>query len=370
MNHQADLAWKNADAVNATELFEKSFHLSSAIGDNVDAAYSLSRLGIVRMSVDRAPGGEMPVAVRMFRQAVSIYHMTGNTAEEGYVLSLLGDEAMQRTHFEEARAFYVKAMALSQAAGDKSRVAGRLLDLGIVDEWEGHGAEAIGYFQHSSLAYEELGQKDRAAIARIRLGKSLFRTGKIEGAESMLEASLATMRSFGRTNQIREATGDLTQVETLKNPVRAEALAREGIRLEQETRRKNACAPWYSQLAEIELALGKLPDAKEAIHEAFLPGEKSLSAELLPKMLLERGDVRMADKDYSGANSDFNRSLLMARKRGDRYIELGARLGLAELHVRERGLTAKPELDRLKRDANQFGYGLFAVKIDAFLAIR
>lgn len=367
LNHQADLAWKKDDTVNATELFEKSIHLSNAIGDNVDAAYSLSRLGTVRMSVERAPGGEMLMAVKMFRQAALIYHTIGNTAEEGYVLSLLGDEAMQRSQYEEARTFYVKAMVLSQAAGDKSRIAGRMLDLGIVDETEGHIRKAIAYFQQSSRAYDELGQRDRAAIARIRLGGTLFRAGKLEDAEPILEASLTAMRSFGRTNQVREVTGDLTKLETLRNPIRAEILAREGIRLEEETNRKNACAPWYSQLAEIELALGKLQNAKEAIREAFLPGEKLLSVELLPTMLAQRGDVRMADKDYVGANSDFSRSLLMSRKRGDKFIELGTRLGLAELQIREKGLAEKSDLDRLKRDADQLGYGVFDIKIDAFL---
>jgi tetratricopeptide (TPR) repeat protein len=370
LNHQADLAWKKDDTVNAAELFERSISLSNAIGDNVEEAYSLSRLGIVRMSVERATGGEMPMAVRMFRQATSIYHTIGNTAEEGYVISLLGDEAMQRSEYEEARAFYVKAMALSQAAKDKSRVAGRLLDLGIVDESEGHNTKSIEYFQQSSRAYEELGQKDRAAIARIRLGESLFRAGKIEDAESMLEASLATMRSFGRINQVREVLAGLTEVELLRNPAKAEVLNREGLRLEEKSPRRYYWAPRYAQLAEVELVLGKPSEAQEAIREAFLPGEKSLNVELLPNMLLDRGDVRMSDRNYPGASSDFRRSLLMARKRGDVYLELGARLGLAELHVRERGLTAKPELDRVKRDADQRGYGIFGIKIAAFLAFR
>jgi tetratricopeptide (TPR) repeat protein len=107
----------------------------------------------------------------------------------------MGDEAMQRSRYEEARASYLKAMVLSQAANDKSRVAGRLLDLGIVDSSEGHNPEAIQLFRQSSQAFEELGQKDRASIARIRLGVSLFRSGKVEEAERMLQDSLATMRS-------------------------------------------------------------------------------------------------------------------------------------------------------------------------------
>ena len=367
LNRQADLAWKKGDPTNARKLFEESITLSKATGDNTRLAYSLSRLGIVQMSVDRAPGGEMPEAVEMYRQAASIYHEIGNTAEEGYVLSLLGDEAMQRTKFEEARAFYLKAMALSQAANDKSRVAGRLLDLGIVAAAEGHNPEAIQLDRKSSQAYEDLGQKDRAAIARIRLGVSLFRSGKIQDAETMLQDSLAAMRSFGRLNQVREVLGDLTKVEILVNPAAAEALARENLELNQQLLPLDVCcSPSYALVGETLLAQGKLREANDLIRQAFAPSNV-LSVEWLPEILLTRGNIRANQKDYSGANADFERALQMARSRGDRYFELDARLGLAELHVCQRGAAAKSELDRVKNNADQLGYGIFAIKIDRFL---
>jgi len=368
LNRQADLAWKKGDATNATKLFDESIRLSKAIGDNAGLAYSLSRLGIVRMAIDRLPGGEMPGAVMMYRQAASIYHTIGNAAEEGYVLSLMGDEAMQRSQFEEAHAFYLKALALSQAANDKSRVAGRLLDLGIVAESEGHNPEAIQFFRQSSQAYEELGQRDRAAIARIRLGTSLFRSGMVQDAERMLQDSLATMRSFGRLNQVRELLGDLTKVELVGNPAQAEVFARENLNLTKQLLAANGCcAGSYSLIAEAELAQGKLQQAKASIDEAFAPQEKSLSIEGLPDMLLTRGEIRTSDHDYAGADADFKRALQMTRRRGARYFELESRLGLAELHVRVRGQAAKSELDRVRHDANQMGYGIFAIEIEASL---
>jgi hypothetical protein len=87
----------------------------------------------------------------------------------------------------------------------------------------------------------------------------------------------------------------------------------------------------------------------------------------MPEMLLARGDVRMSDHDYVGADVDFERSLRMAHARSNRYLELGARLGLAEVHIAQKGASARPELDLVKRDADQLGYGIFAIKIDAFL---
>lgn len=367
LNHQGLLAWHKGDPANATKLFEESIKLSRAIGDNAGIADSLSRLGAVRMGTGIAPGGEVPAAVEMFRQAAAIYHTIGDIADEGYVLSLIGDQAMQRSRFEEAHAIYLKAITLSQAANDKSRVAGRMLDLGIVAEAEGHNPEAIQYLRQSSHAFDELGERDRAAIVRARLGISLSRSGKVEEAESMLQDSLATMRSFGRGNEVREVLGNLTRVELLRNPAEAELLARENLKLQESLVEGARRSPVYSLIAEAELAQGRLQQAKEVIHTAFLPGEKSLPVEWLPDMLLARGDIRMSDHDYAGATADFEHTKSICHARGARYMELESRLGIAEVNFRQEGQTAMAELERLKHDANQMGYGIFAIKIEAFL---
>jgi hypothetical protein len=57
----------------------------------------------------------------------------------------------------------------------------------------------------------------------------------------------------------------------------------------------------------------------------------------------------------------------MARKRGAAYLQLEGRLRLAELDFRERGLVAKSELNRVKCDADRLGYGIFGIKVKAFL---
>jgi DNA-binding winged helix-turn-helix (wHTH) protein len=369
LNHQADLAWKKGDAENATKLFKESISLSKTIGDNARMAYSLSREGTVRMAMDRAPGGEMPEAVAMYRQAAAIYHDIGNTAEEGYVISLMGDEAMQRVRFEEARAYYNKAMALSRAASDKSRIAGRLLDLGIVNLAEGHNPESIQFFQQSSRMYDELGQKDRAAIARIRLATSLFQAGKAQDAERMQQDSLAIMRSFGRLNQVREALFGLGITDLVLNPVKAETALREYLDLEKtvETQRP-CCVAGHALLAEILLAQGRVEEAKSEIREAFsAPQERVTPLEILPYILRARGSVKMSENDYAGAEVDFKRAMEMLRARGARFNEMEARLGLTELHIRQRGQSAMPELERFRQEADQLGYGIFDIKIDAFL---
>ncbi|MGA7156576.1 MAG: tetratricopeptide repeat protein [Acidobacteriaceae bacterium] len=366
LNSQAALAWSRADRVTATRLFDQSLKLSESVGDSFRMAYALSRLGAIRKSTERAPDGSMPEAMAMLRRSAAIYHSIGNGAEEGYVLSLMADVDIQRTHYEQGHALYLKAMSLSEAANDKSRVAGRLLDLGIVAAWEGDNQKAIQYFQQSNEAFEDLGQQDRAAIARVRLGEVLFRSGKVDEAESMLKGSLATLRSFGRSNEIREALGNLTTVELAINPAEAEVLSKENISLNKELGWNDSMPQCYALLAEALIAEDKVKEANEAIHQAFLPA-KSISMEFLPFMLLYRGDVRVGNHDYAAAAADFERSLQLERQRHLPYFELESRLRLAELHIRQRGASSMPELDRVKHDADKIGYSIFDIKIKAFL---
>jgi hypothetical protein len=77
--------------------------------------------------------------------------------------------------------------------------------------------------------------------------------------------------------------------------------------------------------------------------------------------------VYLFNHDYSKANIDFQRSLKMSTEHEEVYSKLESRLALAELHVCEHGKPAEPELDRVKHDAEQLGYGIIPIEIAAFL---
>jgi DNA-binding winged helix-turn-helix (wHTH) protein/tetratricopeptide (TPR) repeat protein len=369
LNHQGLLAWHKDDTATALKLFEEAVSLSKSIGDQAGIAYSLSRMGDVHLYVDTANGADSSAAMKLFHQAEAIYHATGNLAEEGNVLSLFGDEAIHRTRYEEARAFYLKSMAFSQAASDQSRIANRLQDLGIVAEFEGKNQDAERYFRQSNQVYEALGQEDRAAIVRCRLGRTLFREGHIAEGTSMQEDALARMSSIGRKMQVFQARSDLIRSEMLRNAVSAEALARENIKLSKTISQAASVGGRYAfaDLAEAEATQGKLTEAREAIAQAFAPGVNSVPKDLLPALLLSRGFVSMSGRDYFKANADFQRSRVLTHAQGQIYLEMESRLALSEMRMLQQRKAALPELSELKHEAEQLGYGIFPIKIEAFL---
>jgi DNA-binding winged helix-turn-helix (wHTH) protein/tetratricopeptide (TPR) repeat protein len=369
LNHQGVMAWNRGDSATAIKLFTESMNLSKAAGNQAGTAYALSRLGEVQLSMLRGSARNVRGALKMYSEAESIFQATGNVAEEGNLQSLYGDEAIRSSQYEEARAFYLKGMALSQAAGDKSRIANRLLDLGIVSEFEGKNQDAEKYFRQSSQAYQNLGQQDRTAIVGERLGKTLLREGRIDEAAPMLEDSLSRLRAIGRAYQVLEVRNDLVALEMVRNPARAVALAHENLAWSKSQGPAGYAGDpcTLAELAEAEVTQGKLIEAQQAIHAVFAQGERSLNAEFLPQLLLSRGYVSMTAHDYRRANADFQRSKNLAHALGQVYQEMEACLALAEMHMLQNGKAALPELDRLKQDASKRDYGIIPIKIATFL---
>lgn len=369
LNHQALLAFNKDDAPTATQLLQQAMSLSKSIGDQAGIAYSLTLLGTVRMYVDPANGGDFAPTLNLFSQAQAIYQETQNVAEEGNILSLFGDAASARMHYEEAKAYYLKAIALSEAANDKSRIANRLQDLGIVAAWQGNDQDAERDFMLSLQAYEALGQQDRVAIDRELIAGTLFRKGELDRAALMFDQSLASMNAIGRRMQVFEVRWDMIRLEMVRNTAEAEVLARQNIDLSKTVARVGTSGDpaAFADLAEAEARQGKIKEAKQSIQQAFARGEASITRSFLQKMILQRGYVNLFSHEYSKANTDFQRSLKMSIEHEQVYPQMESRLALAELHVREHGKSAQSELDRVKHDAEQLGYGIFRIEIQVFL---
>ena len=369
LNHQALLAFNKDDAPTATQLLQQAMSLSKSIGDQAGIAYSLSLLGTVHLYVDPVNGGDFAPALKLFSQAQAIYQETQNVAEEGNILSLFGDADVSRMRYEEARTYYLKAIALSEAAKDKSRIANRLQDLGIVAAWQGNDRVAEPYFEQSLQAYEALGQQDRVAIDRGLLAGILIRKGKLDQAAVMLDQAVASMSAIGRRMQVYEERSGAIHLEMVRNPPKAEVLARQNLDLSKTVARVGATGDpdAYADLAEAEAREGKIKEAQQDIQQAFARGEAGMPGNLLQKTILQRGYVSLFSHEYSKANADFQRTLKLSIKYEQVYPQIESRLALAELHVCEEGKAALPELDRVKHDAEQLGYGIIPIQIDAFL---
>lgn len=367
LNSQAQLAIQRGDLSGAVRFFSQSMAISRAMGDQGLLAYSLARLGLVRMQLAAGEDENALQARAMFHEAARIYETNGNPAEQGYVLSLLGDDAVRRDSFEEARRLYQQALGLSQAAHDRSRIAGRLMDLGIVAQAQGSPADAEGYLTQAAAEFDAIGQQDMVAIAHARLADELYQTGELDRAAAMLNDSMARLKAIGRAHQVCEVTGDLTRVELLRNPSHAEALAEDDIRNCASRTEYHGGTVFYAQLAQAQAELGRLADAANNIHRALSKtGLRRGSLDF--DLFMADARVKLALGDNAGASQAYGEINRFARQHQAAFWDLESRLGLAEVQLYRSPRNGMAQLQRVRLEAARRGLGLIGLEADRFAA--
>jgi hypothetical protein len=177
------------------------------------------------------------------------------------------------------------------------------------------------------------------------------------------------MNAIGRRMQVYEVRSDMIRLEMVRNPAKAEVLARQNIDLSKTVARVGTSGDpaAFADLAEAEARQGKLKEAKQSIQQAFARGEASINQNFLQKMILQRGYVNLFSHEYSKANTDFQRSLKMSHRARSSLSADGIAAGPGRTACARAWEIRQPELDRVKHDAEQLGYGIFPIEIEAFL---
>jgi tetratricopeptide (TPR) repeat protein len=361
---QSKLLWVKREPVAARRAVERSIDLSQGFGNDPDLAASLAFLGVIRMYSDADPAGEAVPVKLLFAKANDIYKQDGNLAGQGMVLGFAGDLDMNQSHCDKARAEYTKGMELSKAANDKSTVANRLLDLGIVAAQVGDNMSAERDYTESIAAYLALGQQDRAALVKGRLSGIFFLRDEINRAIQLDEEALQTLEAIGHVHN-GELEG-LSRYEDERNPARAESIVRELLGTADWVDPR-ARAGHYMVLAEAELAEGKLNDAKVSIKEAFRLEPVLFPEARSAEMLWTRAEVSARDGKLPEARLDLKRALALSMAYEAKPNEMQVRLALAEIDMRSQPMSARTELERLESDSQKLGYLMVARKVKADL---
>ena len=147
---------------------KQSIDISRSVGDQGTLAGALLDLANIVLYQDQL------VRTRKYLdEAIGIYDSMGNTKEEAFALSFLADFEMVGPNLVRAKELYQHSLLLSRQTGDESRVAGRLMDLGIVDTWQGSLDSAAEELNESVKVYRALGER---IACRTRFTASLVYT--------------------------------------------------------------------------------------------------------------------------------------------------------------------------------------------------
>jgi DNA-binding winged helix-turn-helix (wHTH) protein/tetratricopeptide (TPR) repeat protein len=350
---------QQGDPQAADAAFSNAASLAREIGDDATLGRALIALAQLRMfSVNSIEGN------RLSNQALKIFRAIGNKQEEAYALSIMGDIAAD--NHEQAIKLYRQSLELSRAVNDRSRIAGRLMDLGIQATVQGKLLDAADYLQDSLAIYHDIGERNREALLLNLL--SVVRTwqGRLEEAEKLSSQSVAMLSAIGDAVPLAQSRQNLAIVQMLQGRL-AEAESSFDLAMDEHRRANNTggAAIAAGQLAEVLLLEGNLPACQTALAEYSqqLHTNPSWHGEHIAQALIVAARLYAAEGHATQARSEALRALNEASRSDEGSMMMKARLALGEIDLQNgQAALGHRDLKTLARDADSTGFGLIESK--------
>lgn len=269
---------------------------------SIDISRSVGNQGVLLDLANIVLYQDQPVRTRKYLdEAIGIYDTMGNTKEEAFALSLLADFEMVGHNLVRAKELYQHSLLLSRQTGDESRVAGRLMDLGIVDTWQGSLDSAAEELNESVKVYRALGEKNRLSYALHRLARVHIYQGHLPEAKRLLEEAISLSAEVGDKSTIWQPRTDLAWVLLeLGQPIQSEQVA--WLSLKEHSSDSEVFS--WTRIAFAQCAQSKISDCRDsylhAVHfPAHLPyGEFEVNLDLLHAQLLSaEGSLQEAKQE-------------------------------------------------------------------------
>jgi eukaryotic-like serine/threonine-protein kinase len=314
------------NAVGAKTRYETALNIYREIGNKLGVADELDDVGDVLFAL-----GDLDGSRRDYEGAMAIYreigHENGVCLAKGAlssVLLALGDD-------EGSIKVSQEAVNICTRLGDRRKAAIALVSLGRALRMQGKTSDARSAESEAVTAFEEIGDKQSAARARIMIAELLLDDGNLQQAQS---ASITAADEFVREKAARDAA-------------------------------------WaYAILSQALLLEGNPLEARKASDQAsaYLSKCNDREAELMVAI----SAARIQAVSGGVARDDAARSLEEIASKANRLgfvpYELEPRLALAEIEVNlGNRANARTQLEALRKEAADHGFGLFAIKADGDL---
>jgi DNA-binding SARP family transcriptional activator/Flp pilus assembly protein TadD len=156
--------------------------------------------------------GHSPDAQAVFAAALRAAQQTGDLAGQAQSLRDLGIVDTWQDHHAQAVGKLRSALDLYRQTGDRSGQAQTLHDLGIVDWRQGRTEEAVGHYRQALALSREIGDRLGEGRALNNLGNIATRQGHHEQAAGHYGESLAIFRGIGDRNAEAAALDNLGEL--------------------------------------------------------------------------------------------------------------------------------------------------------------
>ena len=362
--------WQRGDPQAAEASYSAAVSLGKQIGDDASLGRALTALAQVRMFYVSSAEGK-----RLCEQALRIFRTIGDKQDEAYALSIMGDIVF--ANHEEAIKLYQQSLELSREVNDRSRTAGRLMDLGIQATVRGDLASAERDLQESSSTYHDIGERNREALQYNLL--SIVRTwqGKLDDAEKLSIQAVSILASVGETVPLAQSRQTLARVQMEQGRFTdAHATLELAIKEHEQANNPGGLIISYGELAEVFLREGKLIESKAALRKydeiVMTQGTQRPSfGEYVTDRTIVGARILAANGQFERARSEAILGVNQAVKADQGSMLMKAKLALGEIELLKGDpRVGQRQLEVLVREADKKGYGLIGAEAQKLLQVH
>jgi predicted ATPase/Tfp pilus assembly protein PilF len=141
--------------------------------------------------------GNYTQALRYQEEALALWQALGERSRVAGAWHTLGLIARDQGNYEQALAHFEQSLALKRELGDALGMGATLNDIGVLHSYAGRTSEAVPYFEQSLALKRQVGDQLGVAYALGNLSNVFAALGQKEKAQRLLEESLALKRELG-----------------------------------------------------------------------------------------------------------------------------------------------------------------------------
>ncbi len=182
----------------AIDLVSEALARKRQVGDRRGQAAALAALGWAHYR-----SGELLRALAGYEASLRLRRELGDRRGEAATLDRRGTVLSRLGRKQEALASHRAALAILQAVGDRLSEAHVLASIGWLYESWGRPTEALSYFARCLRIFRQIGDQHGTAYALLGDARVAWRLGRLERAQSQVEAALEIVESMRSEVQSR-----------------------------------------------------------------------------------------------------------------------------------------------------------------------
>lgn len=343
---------------------QQAIAIWNAIGQKKGLASSLNEMARAQAAL-----GKVKDADSDFQQALQIRRDIGDKRGLGDTLIDMGNFADDRGDHDQALKMYKEALELEREIGNESLQATCLNNIGAVYSEKNQSEDALTYFQQVLQLREKSKVPGDIVEAVQNLGQVLASMGQYSQAITYFMRALDLRRSMNDPKGAAVVSYALGALFDYQGRFGAAASSK-GDALKTLRDLKDG-SYWMPEIlgsyGESLVLAGRADEAKSSFEEALSRARELKNDGLIAQTLDFQGDALFYNGDYKAARSLYQQSLQAANTSKDAQRILFAKLGLAEVDVREKnGRQAIPELRKLIQQAGDQSLKYTAVEASIF----